>query len=61
MNDNIAKQHYPNPFEFVPFAQESPMLKSTDEWLKIDEKLVTGYLNYQITALTPIHIAGQQE
>jgi len=61
MNDNIAKQHYPNPFGFVPFAQESPTLKSTDEWLKIDEKLVTGYLNYQITALTPIHIVGQQQ
>lgn len=52
--------HYPNPFDFVPFASTGPVLRSAKEWLA-HENLKTGYLELQIQALTPLHIVGTQE
>jgi len=52
--------HYPNPFDFIPFVDEGPDLKTPSEWALLD-KLFTGYLELTITALTPVHIAGKQE
>lgn len=52
--------HNLNPFDFVPFPAEKPLTKTTREWLK-EGKLLTGWIEAQITALTPLHIVGRQE
>ena len=50
---------YPNPFDFVPFADASPVLKSPEEWLSYGP-LRSGYLMVKMEALTPLHIVGEQ-
>ncbi|MBN1227553.1 MAG: hypothetical protein JXA79_11225 [Deltaproteobacteria bacterium] len=52
--------HNMNPFDFVPFPAEKPVLKTIAEWLK-SGSLLTGWIESQITALTPVHIVGRQE
>lgn len=52
--------HFPNPFDFVPFAAKPPELKLPGEWLKTGA-LKTGYLEVQIKALTPLHSVGKQD
>lgn len=52
--------HFPNPFDFVPFAAAPPELKLPREWLKTGA-LKTGYLEVQIKALTPLHSVGNQD
>lgn len=51
--------HNPNPFDFVPFADEDPMLKTPEEWLKLGN-LRTGRITVQMKALAPVHIVGEQ-
>lgn len=51
--------HNPNPFDFVPFA-EQPILKRESEFDSMGD-LYSGYLELKIKALTPIHIVGWQE
>ncbi len=53
--------HNMNPFDFVPFADEDPILKTMDEWLDYDDNLLTGYMDVQIQALSPVHICGHQK
>jgi len=55
----MKMSHNMNPFDFVPFATE-PQLRSIKEWFKVDDTLVSGYLNVKIKALTPVHIVGRQ-
>ncbi|MEI6758516.1 MAG: RAMP superfamily CRISPR-associated protein [Chlorobium sp.] len=50
---------YPNPFDFVPFADASPVLKFPEEWLDYGP-LRSGYLTVKLEALTPLHIVGEQ-
>lgn len=50
---------YPNPFDFVPFADVSPVKKSIEEWLG-SGPLCSGYLTVKLEALTPLHIVGEQ-
>jgi len=52
--------HNPNPFDFVPFANTPPVTKTVEEWFATG-KLVTGWIECKITALTPVHIIGKQE
>lgn len=52
--------HAPNPFDFVPFASTPPVLKKAEDWLKTGTCL-TGYLEVQLQALTPLHIVGKQD
>ncbi len=52
--------HNMNPFDFVPFPAEKPVTKTVAEWQKSD-KLLTGWIEAKITALTPVHIVGKQE
>lgn len=52
--------HNPNPFDFVPFAKDTPQLKTIEEWRREGE-LVTGSLEIKLRALTPLHIVGRQE
>ena len=52
-------QHYPNPFDFVPFA-EHPLTKKEADFDGMGE-LMSGYLEVQIKALTPVHVVGYQE
>lgn len=51
--------HYPNPFDFVPFP-EAPILRTEEEFDALGEKL-SGYLELEIKALTPVHIVGKVE
>lgn len=51
--------HYPNPFDFVPFA-EGPNLRTPEEFDALGEHL-SGYLEVQIKALTPVHIVGYRD
>ena len=51
--------HNPNPFDFVPFA-EQPILKKESEFDAMGD-LYSGYLELKIKALTPIHVVGWQE
>jgi hypothetical protein len=53
------KPHNPNPFDFVPFA-EHPITRSEIEFEKMGEPM-SGYLELQINALTPIHVVGSQK
>jgi hypothetical protein len=52
--------HKPNPFDFVPFVASGPNLYPLKEFVESD-KLLTGYLNVRIKALTPLHIVGEQD
>ncbi|NUM78640.1 hypothetical protein HUU40_30135, partial [candidate division KSB1 bacterium] len=55
-------KHHLNPFDFVPFANEAPDLKTVEQWRSIDPQgVVTGYLELQIEALTPVHVVGRQD
>ena len=49
--------HNPNPFDFVPFCKEGPRLYTPDQ-LEKDQQIISGYLELQIKALTPVHIVG---
>ena len=51
--------HYPNPFDFVPFP-EAPILRTEEEFDGLGEKL-SGYIELEIKALTPVHIVGKVE
>lgn len=51
--------HYPNPFDFVPFPA-APILRTEAEFDALGEKL-SGYLELEIKALTPVHIVGKVE
>jgi CRISPR/Cas system CSM-associated protein Csm3 (group 7 of RAMP superfamily) len=51
--------HNPNPFDFVPFAKEDPVLKTPEEWLALGN-LRTGRITVEMKALTPVHIVGEQ-
>ena len=50
--------HNPNPFDFVPFAEE-PTLKTIEEWMSFGEPR-TGRITVEMKALTPVHIVGEQ-
>lgn len=50
-----------NPFDFVPFSKKAPILKSLQDWLLIDDELVSGFIRMQIKAMTPVHIVGIQK
>ncbi|GAK51378.1 hypothetical protein U14_02622 [Candidatus Moduliflexus flocculans] len=52
--------YYPNPFDFVPFPQESPDVKTPQEWTQ-QGVCCTGYFDVRIKALTPVHIVGDQK
>jgi len=51
--------HNPNPFDFVPFADEDPVVKKPEEWLALGN-LKTGCITVEMKALTPVHIVGEQ-
>jgi CRISPR/Cas system CSM-associated protein Csm3 (group 7 of RAMP superfamily) len=51
--------HNPNPFDFVPFANKKPELKTTEQWLALGN-LKTGRITVALKALTPVHIVGVQ-
>ncbi|NTW63341.1 MAG: hypothetical protein HGA46_04470, partial [Chlorobiaceae bacterium] len=51
--------HNPNPFDFVPFDENGPQLKTLEEWLK-PGNLRTGRISVEMKALTPVHIVGEQ-
>ena len=51
--------HNPNPFDFVPFAAH-PFLQTPRDFDALGDA-VSGYLELQIEALTPLHIVGYQE
>jgi len=51
--------HNPNPFDFVPFADDEPTLKTLEEWLAYGN-LRSGSIKVEMKALTPVHIAGEQ-
>ena len=52
--------HNLNPFDFVPFSEKEPVLKTPNEWLKNAGEPLTGYIELKIKALQPIHIVGEQ-
>ena len=52
-------KHNPNPFDFVPFADKEPLLKTAKEWREVGS-LRSGRMTITMTALTPVHIVGQQ-
>ena len=51
--------HYPNPFDFVPFP-EAPILRTGEQFDALGEK-ISGYLELEIKALTPVHVVGRVE
>jgi hypothetical protein len=51
--------HYPNPFDFVPFPA-APILRTEEQFDALGEKL-SGYLELEIKALTPVHVVGKVE
>lgn len=51
--------HYPNPFDFVPFPA-APILRTEGELDALGKK-ISGYLELEIKALTPVHIVGKVE
>ncbi|NTW70277.1 MAG: hypothetical protein HGB23_10620 [Chlorobiaceae bacterium] len=51
--------HHPNPFDFVPFAEGEPTLKTPEEWLAYGN-LRTGSIKVEMKTLTPVHIVGEQ-
>ncbi len=50
--------HKPNPFDFVPFA-DNPIIKPEEFFDQMGD-LLSGYLEFRIRALTPVHIVGYQ-
>lgn len=52
--------YYPNPFDFVPFSKQEIILKTVEEWKEIDTALVSGTMQIEIEALTPVHSVGKQ-
>ncbi|NTV92579.1 MAG: hypothetical protein HGA72_04685 [Chlorobiaceae bacterium] len=50
--------HNPNPFDFVPFAEE-PTLNTIEKWMSFGETR-TGRITVEMKALTPVHIVGEQ-
>ena len=48
--------HNPNPFDFVPFA-DKPLLKTVEAYDALGTK-VSGYLEVELEALTPLHVVG---
>ncbi|MBN2093057.1 hypothetical protein JW964_25765 [candidate division KSB1 bacterium] len=52
--------HKMNPFDFVPFSSDKPVVKPFHEWFALGN-LHSGYLEIQIKALTPVHIVGPQD
>jgi CRISPR/Cas system CSM-associated protein Csm3 (group 7 of RAMP superfamily) len=52
--------HNPVPFDFVPFATQSPALRKTEDW-ESEGKLLSGRIDYTLKTLTPLHIVGQQK
>lgn len=53
------EMHNPNPFDFVPFS-DAPSLYGIDE-LKGLGSLMSGWLEINLKAWTPVHIVGRQE
>lgn len=53
-------EHNPNPFDFVPFSNDGPYLKTRAEFDGMGE-MYSGYLELRIKALTPVHIVGYQK
>ena len=53
--------HNPAPFDFVPFSVEEPVVKRHDQWEQEGGELLSGYIDYTLTALSPIHIVGKQD
>lgn len=51
--------HYPNPFDFVPFPS-MPILHTEKQFDALGKKL-SGYLELEIKALTPVHVVGRVE
>ena len=51
--------HYPNPFDFVPFPATS-IVRTEKEFDALGEKL-SGYLELELKALTPVHVVGKVE
>jgi len=51
--------HNPNPFDFVPFDENGPQLKSLEEWMSYGP-LRTGRIAVEMKVLTPVHIVGEQ-
>lgn len=51
--------HYPNPFDFVPFPS-APILHTEKQFDALGKKL-SGYLELEIKALTPVHVVGRVE
>ena len=51
--------YYPNPFDFVPFPEEAPVVKTHQEWTSRGV-CCTGYFEVRIKALTPVHVVGEQ-
>ena len=51
--------HYPNPFDFVPFPS-APILGTEEQFDALGVKL-SGYLELEIKALTPVHVVGRVE
>jgi len=49
--------HYPNPFDFVPFPP-MPILNTEKQFDALGKKL-SGYLELEIKALTPVHVVGR--
>jgi len=52
--------HNPNPFDFVPFDESGPDLRSYEDWMGLGD-LVSGTISLKLKALTPVHIAGKQD
>jgi hypothetical protein len=50
--------HNPNPFDFVSFS-DAPFL-DTPEAYELHGELLSGYLDVELTALTPVHVVGYQ-
>ena len=53
--------HNPAPFDFVPFSVEEPVVKKQDQWEQEGGALLSGHIEYALTALSPIHIVGKQD
>ena len=60
--DDKRDKHNPAPFDFVPFSKYMPLLKETEEWEAVNnDNIFTGYIDYKLSILTPLHIVGSQE
>lgn len=51
--------HNPNPFDFVPFDENGPQLKSFEKWMSYGP-LRSGRITVEMKTLTPVHIVGEQ-